>query len=77
MVDVTYVNQSGGTEQKKVMVPWQLGMRVAPGRFLYLSAQKTEETGTVHCQILVEGTVVQEAESSADFGIASVSGRVP
>jgi hypothetical protein len=47
---------------------------VPPGRSLYLSAQKTEERGTVRAAISVEGRIMQEANSSGTFGIASVSG---
>ncbi len=75
--NVTYSNESGGTEQNTVRFPWILEMKVPAGRFLYLSAQKTEERGTVRAAISVEGKIVQEANSSAAFGIASVSGSVP
>lgn len=47
----------------------------AVGDFLYVSAQNQSRTGTVMCTILVDGVVVAENETSADFGIATCEGR--
>lgn len=74
---LTYRNESGGTEQRTVSLPWTLEMRAVPGQFLYLSAQKKQTYGTVKTSIEIEGQVLQEAESDTEYGIASASGRVP
>jgi hypothetical protein len=74
---LTYANESGGTEQQTVAVPWKLEFRRSPGTFVYLSAQKQEEYGTVHVAIYSDGTLLQQAESSEEYGIASASGSVP
>ena len=74
---LTYRNQSGGTEQITVRLPWDLEMDLPPGRFVYLSAQKTDEAGTIHAEIWGGSGILQEANSSTAFGIASVSGSVP
>lgn len=47
------------------------------GTFVYISAQNEGDTGTVRCEILVDGVVVEEAESSGAYVIASCSGEVP
>jgi hypothetical protein len=74
---LTYRNESGGTEQRTVSLPWRLEMRVAPGQFLYVSAQKKQKYGTVKTTIYLEEKMLQEAESDTEYGIASASGRAP
>jgi hypothetical protein len=76
-VELTYQNQSGGTEQRKVSMPWNLEIKARSGAFLYLSAQKQGERGTIHATIYIDGQVLQQADSDSPYGIASVSGRVP
>ena len=77
VVALTYQNQSGGSEQKTVLLPWTLEFTAHDHSFLYISAQKQSEDGTVHAVIYVNGNLVQEAESTSSYGIATVSGRVP
>jgi hypothetical protein len=74
---LTYVNESGGTEQRTVSVPLTLEFRRAPGTSVYLSAQKQEEYGSVHVSIYVDGALLQEAESNEEYGIATASALVP
>lgn len=78
--NLTYINESGGSEQRDVSLPWSLEMRRREGTPLYLSAQKTYESdrfASVHVGIYADGAPVQQAESEAAFGIATVSGIVP
>lgn len=70
-------NEIGGTEQRKVSMPWNMEFKVAPGTFLYLSAQKQQESGIVTAAITIDGHMVKRAESDSPFGIAAVSGHVP
>jgi hypothetical protein len=63
--------------QRTVSLPWTLEMRAGPRQFLYLSAQKKEPYGTVKTGIYIDGHLLQEAESSTEYGIASASGVVP
>src|SRR5271169_4761015 len=44
---LTFRNESGGTEQKTVVLPWTLELRVQHRAFLYVSAQKQGESGTI------------------------------
>lgn len=90
-VTLTATSKNGGTEQNVVQLPYILTFYAKPGTTLYLSAQKTrvvrdtifgpqvaaDGSGTVHVLIRAGGAVVQEAESSAPFGIATASGKVP
>jgi len=90
-VTLTATSKNGGTEQNVVQLPYISTFFAKPGTTLYLSAQKTrvvkdtifgpevaaDGSGTVHVLIRVGGAVLQEAESSAPFGIATASGKVP
>lgn len=51
-----------------------LEMTVAPGEFLYISAQNNHDTGTITCRITVDGVVISENSSSGAYAIASCSG---
>lgn len=76
-VSLTYKNASGGTEQVDARPPWTLRFTTPPGAFAYVAAQKKGTTGTVRCEITVNGQSLQQAASSSDYGIASCSGTVP
>jgi hypothetical protein len=73
---LTYRNASGGTEQKIVRLPWILVFDAQPGTVCILSAQKEDRLGTVEARIYVDTDLLQQAESSSPYGIASVSGLV-
>jgi len=79
MAQLTYRNESGGTEQKTVSLPWTLKLRPKRGTFLYLSAQKSQRSDydTIQATIYVDGHAIQTARSNSLYGIASVSGTVP
>jgi hypothetical protein len=74
---LTYRNASGGTEQRDVKVPGELGFFARSGQFVYFSAQNKSGAGTVHVRIQIDGRVVQEATATSPYGIATASGRVP
>ena len=75
--EVTYQNASGGTEQKRVTLPWALEIRERSGSFAYVSAQTPYEYAFVHVAIYVDGQVLREATSTVSEGIASAGGSVP
>jgi zinc-ribbon domain len=90
--NLTYRNETGGTEQATVAVRWELKMQCPAGFIPYIAAQKGEEpwdhvpmtdksglwhNRVIHVAVYVDGHVVQEAESSAPYGVASASGEVP
>jgi hypothetical protein len=74
--DLTYENASGGTEQRTVTIPWSMTFSAPSGQFVYLSAQ-LDGSGSLYCEIVSDGTIVQQANSSGEYVIASCSGRVP
>ena len=90
-VQLTCNGKGQGAEQNEVKLPYAQTFYAKPGAHLYLSAQKTvvvrdtifgrervaDGSGTVHVLIRVTGSVLQEAESSAPYGVATASGIVP
>lgn len=74
---MTYENMQGGTEQGDYMLPFTKTLRfignVPNGTFLYISAQNDGETGTVTCEILVNGTVQKTSTSSGAYVICDAS----
>jgi hypothetical protein len=74
---LTYRNATGGTDQITVKLPWELTFTGQPGQFAYLSAQNTEDWGSIECTILLDGIPVRRANANSPYGIASVSGTVP
>lgn len=77
LVDVTMRNQTGNTEQiSNVKVPNAQEYTMERGDFVYISAQNQGETGSVTCEIEVNGVVVETATSTGEFVIATCSGSV-
>lgn len=77
-VDLTYRNASGNSQQETINVPWSIEFQAPAGQFVYLSGQlAVKGKSTVTCKILVDGQVVEEAESEGEYVIASCSGSVP
>jgi hypothetical protein len=72
---ITIKNESGGTEQHTVPVPWTMEFDAPFGRFLYLSAQN-RGGGFLEATIYVDAKAIQHAETTERYGIASVSGTV-
>lgn len=71
---ITYQNEQGGTDQKTVFLPWSETFSVKDGASLYLSAQMDNDRGDIFVSLSVDGKVLQKAEASQDYGIASVKG---
>jgi len=81
---VTIVNENGGTEQHAINLPWTKEFDAPSGRFLSLSAQKKTAARDGYGQptklevtLYVDGKEIQHAETTEDYGVASVSGKVP
>jgi len=71
---LTYNNEQGGTEQTEVAIPWEKQFTVKRGEFLYISAQNEGETGSVTCEIWVDGKKWKSSTSSGAYVIASCDG---
>lgn len=80
-VNITYVNSSGGVDQKTVVPPFKdITFTMQPGTYVSLAVQNHDTIAgarrTVKAEILVNGSVVKEAESSGAFVVASCGGLV-
>jgi hypothetical protein len=73
---LTYQNAQGGTEQKDVRLPWQLSLTGRNGQFVYISAQNNMESGSVACEIFLDGVSVKQSSSNGAYKIATCDGRI-
>lgn len=73
-VSITGRNAAGGTEQHEVSVPYDFTMYVRGRFFVYLSAQRKGQAGMIRVVIHVDGKILQEANASSPYGIATASG---
>lgn len=77
-VSLTYANETGATVQEDTTSPWSKSFTAPAGQFLYLSAQRDYSgSGKISCTITDGAKVIQTAESSGQYVIASCSGSVP
>lgn len=77
-VNVTMTNRQGNTEQASDRANDQeltIGS-MRRGEFVYISVQNTGESGSVECEIEVDGTVIERASSTGAYVIATCSGTV-
>jgi len=70
---ITYRNERGGTQQTAARVPWELSLEARAGNFLYVSAQNQGASGSVGCDILVDGEVRTTATSTGAYVVAECS----
>lgn len=78
-VNVTMTNRQGNTEQASNRANDQeltIGS-MRRGGFVYISVQNTGDSGSVECEIEVDGTIIERASSTGAYVIASCSGTVP
>ena len=72
---LTYTNASGGIEQQEaVALPWQQSFSARRGQFVSISAQNAGRSGSITCEILLDGVSVKTSTSEGAYRIASCSG---
>ncbi|NJN17666.1 MAG: hypothetical protein HC822_16020 [Oscillochloris sp.] len=69
-IGVTYVNASGGQEQRDVTTGWDTRFTVETWERVVLTVFNKSTAGTVGCKLYVDGRLVQEAESEGGFTFA-------
>lgn len=69
-------NPSGGKEQNQVKLPFELKFYAKSGQFLYLSAQKTRVTETVHYPVNDRIVVLDDGVTGTVHVLIKVSGAV-
>jgi len=77
-VDITYTNKDGGTSQANgVSIPWSYSFTSSSGKFVYVSAQNKNESGSITVTIYKDGSVFKSSKSSGEYCIAGASGTLP
>lgn len=68
-VSLTYENDSGGTEQHEVSLPWSKTYTGFTSEldFLYVSAQNQRESGTLQCEVKIGGRVIYSGDASGAY----------
>ncbi|MDR3626225.1 MAG: MmpS family transport accessory protein [Ignavibacteriaceae bacterium] len=77
-VSITYVNDSGGTEQiNDVTLPWSKYFTNCSGsKTLYIAAQNEGYSGELTVNIYKDHNLIKSAHSEGQFVIASTSARI-
>ena len=70
---ITYRNEKGGTQQSLGRIPWELTFDARAANFLYVSAQNRGASGSVSCDILVDGMSRTTATSTGAYVVAECS----
>lgn len=68
---ITYTNQTGGTEQHTVYLPWQLTVKMNQYSVANILAQKTGEAGTITCEVLDNGNPWLKSTSTAAYAVVT------
>jgi len=76
--DITYENSDGNTEQKDISGgSWTTTFTGYSGQFVYISAQADNENADISVKIYYRGELIESANSSGDYVIATASGSLP
>src|SRR5262249_13952996 len=70
---LTYRNAEGATVQSTVRIPWESSFDAKGGTFLYVSAQNQGATGSVVCEILLDGERRTSSTSTGAYVVAECS----
>lgn len=73
---MVWENSQGGTEMGDYRLPWDKTFTFEEGDFVYISAQNQGETGSIICQIWVNGVKWKESTSTGAYSICTCSGSV-
>jgi Mycobacterium membrane protein len=71
--NLTYRNPEGGTVQTSVRLPWEVSFDAKGGTFLSVSAQNQGVSGSVTCEILLDGDSRTTSTSNGAYVIAECS----
>jgi hypothetical protein len=74
--NITMLNETGGTEQSVVQIPFTKKLKMNAGDFAYISAQNENDSGSISCEIWVNDKKLKESNSDGAYTIASCSGLI-
>lgn len=76
-MDITIENENGGTSQySDVSSPWTYSFTSKSGKFVYVSAQNNQSSGSVVTDITVDGNIFKHGSSSGAYVISTSSGTL-
>ena len=68
---LTYRNAKGELIQSTIRIPidsaWSVSFEVPQGRLLYVAAENASKTGSVSCEILVDGIVTAQVSGTGAY----------
>jgi hypothetical protein len=76
LASITMQNETGGTEQLNVNIPYSKKLTMNSGDFAYISAQNQNDSGSISCEIWINGKKLKESHSDGGYAIASCSGYI-
>lgn len=69
---ITYTNETGGTEQVNVNLPFTKEFKASPGAALSIVAQNNG-SGSITCEIWINGELKKTSTSTAQYGVVTCS----
>jgi hypothetical protein len=73
---VTYLNHSGGIEQREVTLPWRTAFGAPTGTTVSVSAQNQGAQGDIKVEIKVSGATLKSSSSAGGYVIAAADGVI-
>ena len=73
-MDVTYQNETNGTNQQVVNGSATISLKMKSGSFVYVSAQSQFKQSQVSVKITFNGKTIDQSTSTGDYCVATASG---
>lgn len=73
---VTYLNHSGGIEQREITLPWRTAFGAPTGTIVSVSAQNQGASGDIKVEIKVSGKALKSSSSAGGYVIAAADGVI-
>jgi hypothetical protein len=77
LADITMQVPTGTRQVANIELPAEETWLMPSGAFVYVSAQNNDESGSITCEIVVDGKVISRNTSEGGYTIASCQGAVP
>lgn len=76
IIYVVYEGEKGESRQATVKLPWKKSFDAMEGEFVYVSSQASKRSGSVKCEIVVDGESFKEERADGSSGVASCEGMI-
>jgi hypothetical protein len=74
--DITYMNEQGGIEQGKYILPFRTNFKMDHYSLVSLLAQNNDSSGSITCKIFLDYKEFKKSTSNGAYVIASCSGII-